>query len=46
MLLGHTVKVEANGPKRRVKRDWTVSEREMGEQRREETRIGSSIFLE
>ena len=35
-----------SAPKRRVKRDWAVSERVTGEQRREETRTGSSIFLE
>ena len=38
--------MKESGPRRRVKIDWAVSERVMGEQRMEETRIGSSIFLE
>ena len=38
--------MKESGPRRRVKIDWAVSERVMGEQRMEETRIGNSIFLE
>ena len=33
------------GPKRRLKSDWAVSDMVMGEQKREENRIGSNIFF-